>query len=274
MKPSHATSRMLGLAGTLLLGWLLLPADAGTAAASFRSLPPGAPAWIQKASGLLLGAIPPAQPAQGGGSMPQSTIPGDQRGSLCSVNASDPGSPPSCSAFSTTRDCSVRSNDNGACSALGSPAGGSGAICSTFVAQAQCSIIPPALDPPKGTGGCSVDLSVAGQDIRCSAMGTGKGQFCSTENAGSQFIFCSVFGAGQQCSVLNPGAARKSFCSVARPGVTGCSTLAATGSCSVVSGGRGICTTLQRAPKRACSALGGGTCSVIGGSSGARCQQP
>lgn len=215
--------------------------------------------------------------------LPTSVMPNNQ--AQCSVESTDPGNPPRCSATvagGVTQRCSAHADSRQQCSAYLSAAGGTKAHCSTLGGDGPvCSV----LQPPMGSiapSQCSAFGSSTGKQILCSVMDAGGKQFCSVENPGTQAQNqCSTFqsagaagGGTHFCSALNGGGARKNFCSArgaAPPGSSTmfCSTHTANSQCSIRIGQKGSCTSLMNAPQGSCSAFAAGShCSVIGGAPG------
>lgn len=281
----HGLVRFFGLALPAGLAWL--PASAApqaavawqpTAAASSRFLQ-------QSTAGAWSSAV-------GGGSrshLPKSTL-GGPIGQVCSVDTTDAGNPPSCSATGTTAArCSAQCDAEQRCSAfLALPGVTRRANCSTFGASnALCSVLQPGT-PPNGPSQCSAFGGAAGTGIQCSVMrGTGSNQFCSAQNpAQTEMNQCSTFSttggpnAGRlNCSVLaSSNASVGNSCSVrglagTHQFVKNCSAFVANSNCSVALGQPGRCTTLS-GPAGTCSAFAHGAhCSVIGGPAGTACTQ-
>ncbi|TAH34670.1 MAG: hypothetical protein EYC70_17215 [Planctomycetota bacterium] len=268
------------------LAWFLAP-DHGEASAPGWQAPGAAPAqYLQQTPPQIWSS------ATGGSSrshLPKSTL-GGPIGQTCSVDTSDAGNPPRCSALSTTAGrCSAQCDAEQRCSAFLSPVGVTRrALCSTFGGTGSvCSVLQPGT-PPNGPSQCSAFGGFGGTSIQCSVMRGGSSQFCSAQNpAQTEFNQCSTFshpvvgGTGRlNCSVLSGGtSAAGNSCSVkGQVSITAfpkfCSTFAQNSSCSVLAGNTGRCTTFA-APAGTCSVFAHGShCSVIGGASGASCHWP
>lgn len=209
-------------------------------------------------------------------------------GEFCSVEKGTAN--PSCSVNSVGARCTARVDDGPFCSVFSTKLPQTSGSCSTFGDRAACSVLHPAVDPPTALSGCSVLGNGEPGGSRCSALGGGRKEGCSVENPATIPSACTTFGDNATCSVLNEGANRRSFCSAFfAGGQQTCSThdgfgpVPGSSSCSVISGGYGVCTALKQAPAATCSAHTGvgvppggglGHCSVIGGAAGSLCRQP
>ena len=154
--------------------------------------------------------------------------------------------------------------------------------CSAFAAGAVCSTLPP-IDPLQTLSLCSAGNAGDEPTANCSAFGNGNNVRCSVKGEGTGFCstarFTNVPGE-YHCSVFNQGATQRSFCSTKfnQPRIAkGCSTFPGSDGveqCSIVQGGRGICTTFGAADPNSCSAFAlNSHCSVIGGAPGNFCVQ-
>lgn len=225
--------------------------------------------------------------------LPSSVMPFTAIGGTCSVESSDPGAPPTCSAAvagGVVQKCSAHCDSQQRCSAFLSSAGGTAARCSTLGgAGPRCSV----LQPPLGTiapSQCSAFGGAPGTTIECSVIAIGQKQICSAmnpsligQNLCSTFQNVSSTGGRIECSVLlgGSGVNNKNNCSVGLAVPPGahpkfCSAHAINSACSVRVGSRGRCTAFASAPAGTCSAYAGVTsfCSVIGGSPGTFCKWP
>lgn len=269
-------ARFGSVAALAALAWSNLPefgADAGAgftaqaaSQAAFLTAPGSAPiaSSLANSAGFL--------------ALPTSVMPSNNQ--QCSVQSTDPGNPPKCSAAvagGVVQRCSAHIDSGQRCSAFLMP-GANKAQCSTLGGdKPQCSVLQPAIGTP-GPSTCSAFGGIAGGQMACSVLGAGGKQFCSVENPAAQTgNMCSTFGGGggiHWCSALGGGNQRKNFCSTrgAAPAGTStgvCSAHAPGSSCSIRLGQKGQCTSLQNAPAGSCSAfVAGSFCSVIGGNPG------
>lgn len=245
---------------------------------SVATLAAATPVFFQQGAAQQFAAPPPVTGPPPRGSVGTSVIPpGAPPSSLCSINL------PAleCSAFQINERCSALNNQNHLCSTfeMGPPA--ERMTCSAWNVNAVCSVLPTQ-NPPVSPSGCSSAPQIGGALHQCSAVGPASRQLCSAKGAGDSG--CSAF-RGQagpsQCSVLNTGAADRSFCSTKfnQPTLAKlCSTLesdaGSNAACSVIQGGRGVCTAFGAADMNSCSAFVAAThCSVIGGAAGNPCAQ-
>ena len=227
--------------------------------------------------------------AGGRNHLPSSVLPGPpsivQR---CSVDTTDPGSPPVCSTGPNALRCSARCDTMEQCSAFFSSAGTANLVaCSTLggPGKQRCSVLQPPLTFV-GPSTCSAEMGIPGSEVLCSVLASGSGKACSAENSPVfPDNFCStlrspVAGGIAQCSVINSGGAGKNFCSVGNAPTPGgptklCSTMQSGSECSIRLAQRGTCSNLAGAPAGTCSAhVAGSKCSVIGGPGGTLCTQP
>lgn len=213
--------------------------------------------------------------------LPNSVMPNTQN-QQCSVQSTDPGNPPHCSAAvsgGSVQKCSAHIDSQQKCSAFFAP-GGTKSVCSTLGgAGPQCSVLQPAVTG-QGPSSCSAFGSTTGGLTMCSVLASGGKQFCSVENpARHTGNTCSTFGGGpgggkHWCSALLGGNSRKNFCSTVNAAPSGtntglCSAHTAGSACSIRQGQKGQCTSLLNAPQGSCSAfVAGAHCSVIGGNPG------
>lgn len=273
--------RLGALASVAALAWSAIPSPEPPAPAGLSIAPAAAAAFLSQPSSALL-----ASSFEAGSQrvlLPSSVMPFTPIGGTCSVETTDPGAPPRCSAAlagGVVQRCSAHCDSQQRCSAFLNAAGGTAARCSTLGgAGPACSV----LQPPMGTvapSQCSAFGGAPGTQLLCSVIAGGARQFCSAENpANVAQNQCSTFqssgstGGALACSVLFGGAANKNFCSVrnASPTATAkfCSAHAANSRCSVRIGSRGNCTSLAGAPAGTCSAyVPTAHCSVIGGAAG------
>jgi hypothetical protein len=278
--------KLTAAAAVTLLAWSSLPSS-GTATPSPLHLPSGASASFLAPAGSVTIASSLAAGAQRI-LLPSSVLPNNQPNGSCSVETSDPGNPPRCSAGTlagVVQRCSAHVQMAQKCSAFLSALGGNRAHCSTLAGHASgagpvCSVLQPAL-ANIGPSQCSAFGGQAGAEVVCSVITNGTKQFCSAENpASTTGNMCSTFqspttsGGSHACSAVAGGATQKNFCSTrgAAPAGTStmlCSSHARSSSCSVRSGQKGQCTSLMNAPTGSCSAFAAGShCSVIGGAAG------
>lgn len=279
MQPSNVI-RNICRGGSVALLLAALPMPSQASGPSLACLPKAVAVFQQSAAPRRASAIPPSSGAPPRGTFGTSVIPpGAPPGHYCSVNDPAGGD---CSALLQDERCSAISGYGHFCSALDLQ-GGSSKVCSAFEARTVCSVFPRLMITQVAESFCSAANSNSTGVQLCSAVGTGTRQLCSAKGDGLDDQ-CSVTGlAGlappRRCSVLNPGAATRSFCST-RAGSPvlsrRCSTFTdAPDECSVLLGGKGVCTTFGAADPSSCSVIAptGAHCSIIGGAPGNRCVQ-
>ena len=270
---------LLTFAAVACSAWALVPVATATPQPT-RVAVTGAPTFLQ--SGLVVPALLPARPPQPIGALGNSVMPGnpDPMLTLCSITA--PGQT-ECSAFNAGDRCSAFNGGQDVCSTMDWFNNQTHVSCSAFASGAICSTLPPSdpsgnfsicsasqwLQEPAST--CSTFSPVNNSNVRCSTKGQGA-SVCSADDFGN-------FGGDYACSVHNTGATRRSFCSTKfnQPALAkGCSTISngANEVCSIVAGGKGVCTSFGAADPGSCSVIGQrGHCSVIGGAGGNPCAQ-
>jgi hypothetical protein len=229
------------------------------------------PVFLQQGTNAQFRAAPTNGPSQPLGAPGTSVIPpGPQPGERCSVVAGQ-----TCSAVAAQERCSAFNDNDNRCSADLGPLSTSDQACSAFGDSAACSVLPPSSG---GVGSiCSTFNGSPDFIALCSSIGQADRMLCSTKGAG--ISLCSSFDVfnTSQCSVLNPGAPTRSFCSTKlnQPTVAkGCSAYDLFTECSVSMGSNGVCTTFGAADPASCSAfVFGASCSVIGGAPGNPCVQ-
>ena len=253
-----------------IAAWSLLAAVPAALQPSLTTVTAALPAYLQPASSqtaVILPLVSVPVPVVGLGS---SVIPpGPFNGQQCSTNINAG----LCSAQPAGSRCSALNGNNNRCSTFSTGSG----FCSTTGINTVCSVLPP-LIPGGVPSQCSTFALMTPH--QCSALSTARKQRCSTKGQGQSE--CSTFTgpAGPlfaECSVFNVGATQRSFCSTKlnQPQTAkSCSTLSMGTQCSIVLGGKGICTSFGAALANSCSALSGNDfCSVIGGAPGNRCVQ-
>lgn len=260
------------IAGTLASGsllWALAPVPVGTLPASWQAAAFSAPAWLQQAGNQVWQPAPSGGPARVG--VPTSAIPpGPPPGTQCSVDP--PAGIFECSAFLPNARCSALNDQGNECSTFDFPPGAP-AQCSAFAQNAACSVLPSPAPGPAASACSTFPAGPTGHT--CSAVGQAKRQLCSVKGQGGSM--CSVITRDAICSVINPGAIDRSFCSakfnqptVSKP----CSAFIDLVQCSVIPGGKGVCTTFGQAAFGSCSAfIANAHCSVINGPAGDPCVQ-
>lgn len=293
MNPLTLLPRLGALSAAATLIWTALP-SMGAPAQPGLTLQPAAPAVFltQPGSGLVASSLSAGSNLL---ALPSSVMPFNVFGGVCSVETSDPGAPPRCSATvtsaGTVQRCSAHCDSQQRCSAFISAAGGTAAQCSTLGGTGpKCSVLQPPLSTGAiGPAQCSAFGGAPGTSIQCSVIGTGAKQICSAQNPSriaqnmcSTFNITGATGGQLRCSVLfgGGGLANNNSCSVGSsvpPGMAPkfCSAHAVNSQCSVLVGSRGKCTTFAGAPAGTCSAfVAGSFCSVIGGAAGVNCKWP
>ena len=226
MNPFTLLPRIGALSAAATLIWTVLP-SAGAPPATGLTLQAAAPAVFlsQPGSAALASSLT-------AGSnflvLPSSVMPFGTFGGVCSVETTDPGAPPRCSAMvvgTTPQRCSAHCDSGQRCSAFINAGGGPAAQCSTLGgAGPKCSV----LQPPLSTGAvapasCSAFGAAPGVTIECSVIGVGAKQICSAQNPTrigqnlcSTFNVTGATGGLVRCSVLfgGGGVANKNNCSV------------------------------------------------------------
>lgn len=262
-----ASKLLVPIAGAVLCGAFFLPAADATPP-GMALAPAAVPAFQSAPASLAFLPVPIVPPALGPG-LPSSVIPPNPApGMVCSVDTAGGA----CSANAQGQLCSAQNNNGNQCSTFG----GQMAQCSAAAANATCSVLPPI-----SSQNLPSQCSTFAQDLpqECSAIAFAVNQRCSAKSRGDSR--CSTHqtpqGGEAQCSVLNPGATQRSFCSTKFnvPEVSKlCSALSGNSRCSVILGGAGVCTTFGMADPNSCSAFAASSvCSVLGGPMGNPCAQ-
>lgn len=271
--------RPITLIGLLVLTFFAVSSvvadSAPTAQPAFAAVPTARPVFLQAASSLAMAPLPPAAPRLGQTFFTSVLPPGPPNGAgqeQCSVEPI--GTQGSCSALAVDEVCSAYLYRDIWCSSHGA----TGNVCSAHATDSTCSVVPP-IDPENGNAFCSA-IVLAHGPTTCSAVGTAANQRCSIKGPFSQQNGCSTLplSLSNRCSVINVGATSNSFCSTkAGQAILAelCSALSGAGSCSVILGGKGKCTSFGMADPMSCSTAisGNGHCSVIGGAAGNPCVQ-
>lgn len=285
MKWSPLLPRVGAVVGGVALAWALIPSTGDAAASSWKSVHAAPASFLQQSGGP---AFTTATTQGSQRALPNSVMPFNVVGGVCSVDATNPGTPPMCSTNGAPVKCSAHCDARQVCSAMNPGPPANAVMCSVLGGgnNGRCSVLLPQLQQIGGSQ-CSAFIGPALTRSICSVLGVGGGtQFCSAQNAGrTPNNQCSTFamgavGGATQCSVSGTGPVGTNVCSVYGTVPAGmfrkqCSAFAANSQCSVVVGNNGRCTTFLGAPAGTCSTFAtGGFCSVIGGMAGTACSWP
>ena len=257
----------------LLIGafaWSVLPTGSVAATPSLQSTVASLPVFLQQGSRRAVATPPPNSGATPVGALGTSVIPpGPNPGEQCSTE--DSGGGQVCSAMQNNERCSAFNDQGNRCSAFADVSAHSSLLRGHRLRRmfGVTDSTAPGPIPLRAAQRARVGAA------HCSALGSSRRMLCSTKGAGlSQ---CTVIsGTGEhRCSVENFGWTNRAFCSTKfnQPTIAkACSSFIPAGvdsACSIVAGGKGVCTTFGAADPGSCSAfVTGAHCSVIGGAPG------